>query len=142
MTSNVVSEHRWWRMQCYLIWKFLRIKNRFSVLNSLLFRICLFYLFKWLNFRLIASGQRPNINAEQVVWQLVRLFASLDDPTLKTKVLRLSKALADYQPDFLRQLTQRRKSLDQAIQGGYLTDSFLQCNCKSSPCSPLKVKIN
>ncbi|XP_044753467.1 uncharacterized protein LOC123312938 [Coccinella septempunctata] len=67
--------------------------------------------------KLIASGQRPNINAEQVVWQLVRLFASLDDPTLKTKVFRLAKALFDYQPDFHRLLTQRRKSLDQAIQG-------------------------
>ncbi|XP_023029011.1 uncharacterized protein [Leptinotarsa decemlineata] len=67
--------------------------------------------------KLIASGQRPNINAELVVWQLVRLLASHDDPTLKTKVARLAKALLDYQPDFQRIISARRKALEQAVQG-------------------------
>ncbi|XP_019865235.2 uncharacterized protein LOC109594456 [Aethina tumida] len=67
--------------------------------------------------KLIASGQRPNLNAEQVVWQLVRLFASHDDPTLKTKVARLAKTLVDYQPEMQRMLSNRKKALEQAVQG-------------------------
>ncbi|KAJ8917874.1 hypothetical protein NQ315_010787 [Exocentrus adspersus] len=66
---------------------------------------------------LIASGQRPTINAEQVVWQLVRLFASHDDPTLKTKVGRLAKTLSEYQPDFKRMVSAKKKALEQAVQG-------------------------
>lgn len=57
------------------------------------------------------------MNAEQVVWQLVRLFASHEDPTLKTKVARLAKVLLEYQPDFHRILSERKKALEQAIQG-------------------------
>jgi protoporphyrinogen oxidase len=57
------------------------------------------------------------VNAEQVVWQLVRLFAAHDDPTLKTKVTRLTRTLMDYQPDFHRMLSARKKALEHAIQG-------------------------
>ncbi|KAJ8985983.1 hypothetical protein NQ317_013867 [Molorchus minor] len=67
--------------------------------------------------RLAASGQRPNVNAEQVVWQLVRLFASYDDPTLKTKVARLAKSLFEYQPDLRKAVTSKKKALEQAVQG-------------------------
>ncbi|VEN53299.1 unnamed protein product [Callosobruchus maculatus] len=67
--------------------------------------------------KLIASGQRPNVNAEQVVWQLVRLLASHDDPTLKTKVARLAKALLEYQPDLHRQISNKKKALEQAVEG-------------------------
>lgn len=67
--------------------------------------------------RLITSGQRPNVNAEQVVWQLVKLFAAHDDPTLKTKVGRLAKTLAEYQPNFHNMLATRKKALEQAVQG-------------------------
>jgi hypothetical protein len=67
--------------------------------------------------KLITAGQRPNVNAEQVVWQLVRLFAAHDDPTLKTKVTRLTRTLMDYQPDFHRMLSARKKALEHAIQG-------------------------
>lgn len=84
-------------------------------------KIC--YKIKLNNFisRLVASGQRPNVNSEQVLWQLVRLFSSShDDTTLKTKVGRLVKSLIDYQPDFYRLLTTRRKSLDKAIQGNFI----------------------
>lgn len=57
------------------------------------------------------------MNAEQVLWQLVKLFASYEDPTLKTKVARLTKILLDYQPDFYRALTTRKKALEHAVQG-------------------------
>lgn len=57
------------------------------------------------------------MNGEQVVWHLVRLFASHEDPTLKTKVARLAKSLLDYQPEFQRILANRKKALEQAIQG-------------------------
>ncbi|CAH1115163.1 unnamed protein product [Psylliodes chrysocephalus] len=67
--------------------------------------------------KLIASGQRPNINAEQVVWQLVKLLASHDDPTLKTKISKLAKALLAYQPNFQTQIASRKKALEQAVQG-------------------------
>ncbi|CAG9862362.1 unnamed protein product [Phyllotreta striolata] len=77
--------------------------------------------------KLIASDQRPNINAEQVVWQLVKLLASHDDPTLKTKISKLSKALLAYQPDFQTKISSRKKALEQAIQGlgchGLTTDA-------------------
>ncbi|CAH0555309.1 unnamed protein product [Brassicogethes aeneus] len=67
--------------------------------------------------KLTTSGQRPNVNSEQVVWQLVKLFATHDDPTLKTKVARLAKSLLGYQPDIQRILSTRKKALEQAIQG-------------------------
>lgn len=67
--------------------------------------------------RLVASNQRPNLNAEPVVWQLVRLLASHDDPGLKTKVGKLAQVLIEYQPDLRRLLTTRRKAFEQAIQG-------------------------
>ena len=60
------------------------------------------------------------MNAEQVVWQLVKLFASHEDPTLKTKVARLTRILVDYQPDFHRMLSTRKKALEHAIQGNFL----------------------
>lgn len=95
---------------------------RITLCNSFLFFfICITVYFKrYFYYRLVASGQRPNVNAEQVLWQLVRLFTSHDDPTLKTKVNRLAKALIDYQPDFYRLLSSRRKALDRAIQGKLL----------------------
>lgn len=68
-------------------------------------------------YRLIASGQRTSINTDLVVWQLVKLFASHEDPTLKTKVARLAKTLLEFQPDVQNQLTARRKSLENAVQG-------------------------
>lgn len=52
-----------------------------------------------------------------MLWQLVRLFAAHEDPTLKTKLGRLAKILVEYQPDFHRLLNTRRKALDRAIQG-------------------------
>ncbi|XP_057654520.1 uncharacterized protein LOC130892860 [Diorhabda carinulata] len=67
--------------------------------------------------KLIVSGQRPNINADQVIWQLVRLLASHDDPTLKTKVAKLAKALLEYQPNFHMEILSRKKALEQALQG-------------------------
>ncbi|EFA09543.2 uncharacterized protein LOC656542 [Tribolium castaneum] len=67
--------------------------------------------------KLITSGQRPNVNAEQVLWQLVKLFASHEDPTLKTKVARLTQILVDYQPEFYRILATKKKALEHAIQG-------------------------
>ncbi|KAF2879590.1 hypothetical protein ILUMI_26589 [Ignelater luminosus] len=77
--------------------------------------------------RLVASNQRPNLNAEPVVWQLVRLLASHDDPGLKTKVGKLAQVLIEYQPDLRRLLTTRRKAFEQAIQGlgchGLTTDA-------------------
>lgn len=57
------------------------------------------------------------MNVEQVVWQLVKLFAAHDDPTLKTKVGRLAKTLLEYQPSFRELLNGRKKSLEQAVQG-------------------------
>ncbi|XP_017779345.1 PREDICTED: uncharacterized protein LOC108564744 [Nicrophorus vespilloides] len=68
--------------------------------------------------KLVSSGhQRTNLNAEPVIWQLVKLFACHEDPTLKTKVGRLARALVEYQPDFHALLLQRRKALEQAVQG-------------------------
>lgn len=70
-------------------------------------------------YRLVSSGQRPNLSAEPVLWQLVRLFATHEDPTLKTKVGRLVRSLVEYQPDFHRLLTTRRNALEKAIQGNH-----------------------
>lgn len=52
-----------------------------------------------------------------MVWQLVRLFASHDDPSLKTKVARLAKALVEYQPEIQNEVTAKKKALEQAVQG-------------------------
>lgn len=57
------------------------------------------------------------MNAEQVVWQLVKLLAAHDDPSLKTKVGRLAKTLLEYQPDFHGSISERKKALEQAVQG-------------------------
>lgn len=57
------------------------------------------------------------MNAEQVIWQLVKLFASHEDPTLKTKVAKLTQILVDYQPEFHRELSTKKKALEHAIQG-------------------------
>lgn len=64
------------------------------------------------------------MNAEQVVWQLVKLFAAHDDPTLKTKVGRLAKSLLEYQPDFHGLLSGRKKALEQAVQGKRFENLF------------------
>lgn len=66
------------------------------------------------------SGHKPNVYPDQVVWQLVRLFASHDDPSLKTKVARLTKAIVDYQPDLQNEVTAKKKALEQAVQGKYI----------------------
>lgn len=68
-------------------------------------------------FRLVSSGQRPSITADPVIWQIVRLLASYEDPTLKSKVAKLSRALVEWQPDFRRQLMSKKKALEQAVQG-------------------------
>lgn len=70
-------------------------------------------------FRLVATGQRPNVNAEPVLWQLVRLFATSDDPTLKNKVVKLVQALFDFQPEYHRLLSSRKKALEQAVRGNF-----------------------
>ncbi|CAG9819262.1 unnamed protein product [Phaedon cochleariae] len=67
--------------------------------------------------KLIAAGQRSVLDAEQVVWQLVKLLASHDDPTLKTKVARLARALLEYHPEFQALISTRKKDLEQAVQG-------------------------
>lgn len=77
--------------------------------------VCM-YVIIWL-FRLVSSGQRPSITADPVVWQLVRLLASYEDPTLKSKIARLAKTLLEWQPDFQRQLTSKKKAFEQAVQG-------------------------
>lgn len=77
--------------------------------------ICI-YVIIWL-FRLVTSGQRPSITADPVVWQLVRLLASYEDPTLKSKIARLAKTLLEWQPDFQRQLMSKKKAFEQAVQG-------------------------
>lgn len=61
------------------------------------------------------------MNAEQVLWQLVKLFAAHEDPTLKTKVGRLVKTLVEYQPEFHGLVCTRKKELEQAVQGTYIT---------------------
>lgn len=68
-------------------------------------------------FRLISTGQRPNVNAEPILWQLVKLFATCDDPTLKNKVAKLVQALFEFHPDYHRLLCNRKKALEQAIRG-------------------------
>lgn len=67
--------------------------------------------------RLVASEHRPALAAEPIVWQLVRLLASYDDPSLKSKIAKLAKTLVEWQPDFRRQLMTKRKALEQAVQG-------------------------
>ncbi|GJQ85485.1 hypothetical protein Trydic_g23075 [Trypoxylus dichotomus] len=67
--------------------------------------------------KLVSTGQRPNINAEPVLWQLVRLFAICDDPTLKNKVVKLVQALFEFQPDYHRLLCNRKHALEQAVRG-------------------------
>nr|XP_022918602.1 uncharacterized protein LOC111427609 [Onthophagus taurus] len=67
--------------------------------------------------KLVATGQRPNLNAEPVLWQLVRLFALHEDPGLKSKLGRLAQVLLEFQPEFFRVLSSRRKTLEQAVQG-------------------------
>lgn len=47
----------------------------------------------------------------------MRLFASHDDPSLKTKVARLAKALVDYQPEIQNEVAAKKKALEQAVQG-------------------------
>lgn len=84
----------------------------------------------------MASGQRPNVNAEQVLWHLVQLFSYHDDPTLKTKVGRLARSLIDYQPDFYRLLSTRRKALDKAIQGKIETNKYYTEGCESTLWQP------
>lgn len=66
------------------------------------------------------------MNAEQVVWHLVKLFAAHDDPTLKTKVGRLARTLLEYQPDFHGLLSERKKALEQAVQGKEITSSLFK----------------
>lgn len=76
------------------------------------------------------------MNAEQVLWQLVKLFAAHEDPTLKTKVGRLAKTLVEYQPEFHSLLCTRKKALEQAVQGkhnkGPIFPSFLYLSLSKS----------
>lgn len=81
--------------------------------------------YKQFFFRLVISGQRPSINADPVIWQLVRLLASYEDPTLKSKIAKLGKTLVQWQPDFRRQLMSKRKALEQAVQGNFFYVHFL-----------------
>lgn len=83
---------------------------------------------KILRYRLVASEQRPALAAEPIVWQLVRLLASYDDPSLKSKIAKLAKTLVEWQPDFRRQLMTKRKALEQAVQGRLLITFYIFSN--------------
>lgn len=75
-------------------------------------------------FRLVASNQRLNLNVEPVVWQLVRLLASHDDPGLKTKVGKLAQVLVEFQPDLRRLLISKKKTFEQAIEGNISFNTY------------------
>lgn len=73
---------------------------------------------------MVASDQRPILAAEPVLWQLVRLLASYDDTSLKSKIAKLARTIFEWQPDFRRQLLSKKKALEQAVQGMTLFNTF------------------
>ncbi|KAF5307983.1 hypothetical protein FQR65_LT06551 [Abscondita terminalis] len=67
--------------------------------------------------RLVTSNQRPNINAEPVIWQLVRLLSLHEDPGLKTKVRKLAEVVVKFQPNVRTLLVSKKKAFEQAVAG-------------------------
>ncbi|CAO1426453.1 unnamed protein product [Diamesa hyperborea] len=78
---------------------------------------------------------KPKIQAEAVIWHLVKLFGSPHESGMRQRCTNLIHAIGIWQPEILDLLKDRRKALDQAVQGlglhGLITDhnrNFLSLN--------------
>lgn len=76
---------------------------------------------------------KPDLPTEAVMWQLVRLFANPHESGLRQRCSKLSQAIARYEPSLKSSLRDRRKSLDNTVQGlgkhGLTTDQNGQLIC-------------
>lgn len=63
------------------------------------------------------QNPRPEVNAEPVLWTIVKLFGNPHDSGLRQRCAKLVHCIAVWQPE-LRQMCEARKAaLDQAVQG-------------------------
>lgn len=71
------------------------------------------------SFRLITvnPSPKPDVPAESVLWQLVKLFAIPHDSGLKQRCLKLIQSLVQYEPNLRNNLREARKSFNDAVQG-------------------------
>ncbi|KAL5284312.1 hypothetical protein ACFFRR_006537 [Megaselia abdita] len=60
---------------------------------------------------------KPDVPTEAVMWQLVRLFANPHESGLRQRCSKLSQALGRFEPSLKVTLRERRKSLDNTVQG-------------------------
>lgn len=60
---------------------------------------------------------KPKIQAEAVIWHLVKLFGSPHESGMRQRCTNLIHAIGIWQPEILDLLKERRKALDQAVQG-------------------------
>ena len=97
----------------FLSWSVQKINSKFETSTRTT------YLNNCYHFRLINTGQKPNVNAEQVLWQMVRLFSTQDDTSLKHKLGKLAQVLLEFEPKIHTTLVIKKKELDRAIEGDY-----------------------
>lgn len=67
----------------------------------------------------VVPSPKPEIAADAVVWHLVKLFGNPHESGLRQRCTNLIQSLARWQPDVRDTLEQRRRSLDQAVQGAF-----------------------
>ncbi|TMW52717.1 hypothetical protein DOY81_002167 [Sarcophaga bullata] len=75
----------------------------------------------------VNPSPKPDVPAEAVLWQLVRLFSNPHDPGLKQRCSKLLQSLVQYEPNLRHTIRETRKSFNDAVQGlgvhGLTTDS-------------------
>lgn len=65
----------------------------------------------------VVSSPRPDVPAEAITWNLVKLFGNPHESGLRQRCTKLIQAIGMWQPELRDSLRARRKSLDQAVQG-------------------------
>lgn len=67
----------------------------------------------------VVPSPKPEIAADTIVWNLVKLFGNVHESDLRQRCSKLAQAMAMWQPDLRDQLKMRRRALDQAVNGNY-----------------------
>lgn len=65
----------------------------------------------------VAPDPRPDVDAETIIWHIVKLFGNYYEPGLRQKCAKLIQSIALWQPSVKNSLESRRRSLDRVVQG-------------------------